>query len=296
MYKRQKKQIPEFKKSINDHLKIILSEPDQSSEELSQAMKYSVMNGGKRIRPMMMLASAVAIDIDTQHVIQFATAIELLHSFSLIHDDLPCMDDDSLRRGQPTTHIKFGEATATLAADSLQSLAFELMAKAEFPESKSSQLELISMIANSIGSGGMAGGQSLDLDSENKKLDPSSVENIYMLKTGKLLQASILGPTYFRSLDEEKVSALKNFSESIGVAFQIQDDLIEAVGDADMIGKSIESDKSKNKAAYPLLFGVSESKKRVENLYESACDSLKIFGESSNSLKEMAEIIIHRKL
>ena len=291
-----KKQIPEFKKSIDDHLKIILSESDQSSEELSQAMKYSVMNGGKRIRPMMMLASALAIDIDTQHVIPFATAIELLHSFSLIHDDLPCMDDDSLRRGQPTTHIKFGEATATLAAHSLQSLAFELMARADFPESKSSQLELISMIANSIGSGGMAGGQSLDLDSENMKLDPSSVENIYMLKTGKLLQASILGPTYFRVLDEEKVSALKNFSESIGVAFQIQDDLIEAVGDADMIGKSIESDKSKNKAAYPLLFGVSESKKRVENLYASACDSLKVFGESSSSLMDMAEIIIQRKL
>ena len=206
------------------------------------------------------------------------------------------MDDDSLRRGQPTTHVKFGEATATLAADSLQSLAFELMAKAQFPESKSSQLELISMIANSIGSAGMAGGQSLDLDSENKKLDPSSVENIYMLKTGKLLQASILGPTYFRELDEKKVSALKNFSESIGVAFQIQDDLIEAVGDAEPIGKSIESDKSKNKAAYPLLFGVSESKKRVENLYESACDSLKIFGESSSSLMDMAEIIIRRKL
>ena len=291
-----KKQIPEFKKSIDNHLRIVLSESDQSSEELSQAMKYSVMNGGKRIRPMMMLASAVVIDVDSQHVIPFATAIELLHSFSLIHDDLPCMDDDSLRRGQPTTHVKFGEATATLAADSLQSLAFELMAKAEFPESKSSQLELISMIANSIGSAGMAGGQSLDLDSENKKLDPSSVENIYMLKTGKLLQASILGPTYFRELDEEKVSALKNFSESIGVAFQIQDDLIEAVGDADIIGKSIESDKSKNKAAYPLLFGVSESKKRVENLYKSACDSLKVFGESSSSLMDMAEIIIQRKL
>ena len=291
-----KKQIPEFKKSIDDQLKMILSESDQSSEELSQAMKYSVMNGGKRIRPMMMLASAVVIDVDSQHVISFATAIELLHSFSLIHDDLPCMDDDLLRRGQPTTHVKFGEATATLAADSLQSLAFELMAKAEFPESNSSQLELISMIANAIGSAGMAGGQSLDLDSENKKLDPSSVENIYMLKTGKLLQASILAPTYFRSLDEEKVSALKNFSESIGVAFQIQDDLIEAVGDANIIGKSIESDKSKNKAAYPLLFGVSESKKRVKNLYESACESLNVFGESSSSLLDMAEIIIDRKL
>ena len=290
-----KKQIPEFKKSINDHLKTILSKSDQSSEELSQAMKYSVMNGGKRIRPMMMLASAVAIDIDTQHVIPFATAIELLHSFSLIHDDLPCMDDDSLRRGQPTTHIKFGEATATLAADSLQSLAFELMAKAEFPESKNSQLELISMIANSIGSGGMAGGQSLDLDSENKKLDPSSVENIYMLKTGKLLQASILGTTYFRALDEEKVSALKKFSESIGVAFQIQDDLIEAEGDIQIIGKSIDSDKSKNKAAYPLLFGLDASKDRVDSLYQRASEALQVFGEKSRPLEEMAEIIIYRK-
>ncbi|MED5271000.1 MAG: farnesyl diphosphate synthase [Pseudomonadota bacterium] len=273
-----KKQIPEFKKSIDNHLKKILSESDQSSEELCQAMEYSVMNGGKRIRPMMMLASAITIDVDTQRIIPFATAVELLHSFSLIHDDLPCMDDDSIRRGQPTTHVKFGEATATLAADSLQSLAFESMANAKFPESKSSQLKLISMIANSIGSAGMAGGQSLDLDSENKKLDPLSVENIYMLKTGKLLQASILGPTYYRELDEEKVSALKNFSESIGVAFQIQDDLIEAEGDADIIGKSVESDKSKNKAAYPILFGIDQSKKRVKNLYESACDSLKVFG------------------
>ena len=185
-----KKQLPEFKKSIDDHLMMILSRSEQSSRELSQAMEYSVMNGGKRIRPLMMLASATTIDVETENVIPFATAIELLHSFSLIHDDLPCMDDDSMRRGQPTTHIKFGEATATLAADSLQSLAFELMAKAKFPKSKSTQLDLISMIAKSIGSAGMAGGQSLDLDSENKKLDPSSVENIYMLKTGKLLQRS----------------------------------------------------------------------------------------------------------
>tara|TARA_B100000700_G_scaffold161694_1_gene179034 strand:+ start:653 stop:1540 length:888 start_codon:yes stop_codon:yes gene_type:complete len=291
-----KKQIPEFKKSINHHLNMILYESDQSSKELSEAMEYSVMNGGKRIRPMMMLASAMAIDVETEHIIPFATAIELLHSFSLIHDDLPCMDDDSIRRGQPTTHIKFGEATATLAADSLQSLAFESMAKAKFPKSKSAQLDLISMIAKSIGSAGMAGGQSLDLDSENKKLDPSSVENIYMLKTGKLLKAAILAPTYFRKLNNKEVLALISFSESIGVAFQIQDDLIEAEGDEDMIGKSVVSDKSKNKAAYPILFGINESKNRVKELYESACDSLKVFGESSNSLREMAEIIIHRKL
>ena len=291
-----KKQIPEFKKYINDQLKMTLNESDQSSKELSEAMEYSVMNGGKRIRPLMMLASATSIDVETEDVIPFATAIELLHSFSLIHDDLPCMDDDSMRRGQPTTHIRFGEATATLAADSLQSLAFESMSKAKFPKSKSTQLELISMIAKSIGSGGMAGGQSLDLDSENKKLDPSTVEKIYMLKTGKLLEASILAPTYFRELSEEQVSALISFSESIGVAFQIQDDLIEAEGDEDLIGKSVESDKSKNKAAYPILFGINESKKRVKELYESGCDSLKVFGESSSALREMAEIIIHRKL
>ena len=291
-----KKKIPEFKKSINDHLKMILYESDQSSKELSQAMEYSVMNGGKRIRPLMMIASAETVDVETQDVIHFATAIELLHSFSLIHDDLPCMDDDSIRRGQPTTHIKFGEATATLAADSLQSLAFELMSKAKFPQSKNSQLELISMIAKSIGAGGMAGGQSLDLDSENKKLDPLSVEHMYMLKTGKLLKASILAPTYFRSLSEEKVLALNNFSEFIGVAFQIQDDLIEAEGDPDTIGKSIKSDKKKNKAAYPILFGLDESKNRVDELYQSACDALKVFGDSSDSLREMAKIIIHRKL
>ena len=291
-----KRNIPKYKELIDDCLKNILAESNKSAKDLGDAMTYSVMNGGKRIRPLMMLASAKTLDIDIQDVIPFSASIELLHSFSLIHDDLPCMDDDSLRRGQPTTHIRFGEATATLAADSLQSLAFEIMAKAKFPQSKSSQLELISMIAKSIGSEGMAGGQSLDLDSENKKLDAVNVEHIYMLKTGKLLQASILAPTYFRKLNKEKVSALTSFSAFIGVGFQIQDDLIEAEGDIDTIGKSIESDKAKNKAAYPILFGINESKKRVKALYESGCDSLKVFGESSNALREMAEIIIHRKL
>ena len=291
-----KRNIPKYKELIDDCLKNILAESNKSAKDLGDAMTYSVMNGGKRIRPLMMLASAKTLDIDIQDVIPFSASIELLHSFSLIHDDLPCMDDDSLRRGQPTTHIRFGEATATLAADSLQSLAFEIMAKAKFPQSKSSQLELISMIAKSIGSEGMAGGQSLDLDSENKKLDAVNVEHIYMLKTGKLLQASILAPTYFRKLNKEKVSALTSFSTFIGVGFQIQDDLIEAEGDIDTIGKSVNSDKAKNKAAYPILFGLNASKKRVQELYESACDSLEVFGESSNSLKEMAEIIIHRKL
>ena len=291
-----KRNIPKYKELIDDCLKNILAESNKSAKDLGDAMTYSVMNGGKRIRPLMMLASAKTLDIDIQDVIPFSASIELLHSFSLIHDDLPCMDDDSLRRGQPTTHIRFGEATATLAADSLQSLAFEIMAKAKFPQSKSSQLELISMIAKSIGSEGMAGGQSLDLDSENKKLDAVNVEHIYMLKTGKLLQASILAPTYFRKLNKEKVSALTSFSTFIGVGFQIQDDLIEAEGDIDTIGKSVNSDKAKNKAAYPILFGINESKKRVKALYESGCDSLKVFGESSNALREMAEIIIHRKL
>ncbi|MDC3239543.1 polyprenyl synthetase family protein [Gammaproteobacteria bacterium] len=290
-----KKRIPEYRELIDDSLNKILPASNQSPKELNLAMAYSVLNGGKRIRPLMMLASAKTLDIDIQEVIPFAASIELLHSFSLIHDDLPCMDDDSFRRGQPTTHIKFGEATATLAADSLQSLAFESMTQANFPKSKSQQLGLISMIAKSIGSAGMAGGQSLDLDSENKKLDAASVEKIYMLKTGKLLQASILAPTFFKGMSDMDFFALKNFSESIGIAFQIQDDLIEAEGDLETIGKSIESDKSKNKAAYPLLFGLDASKNRVESLYQKASEALQIFGEKSRPLKEMAEIIIYRK-
>ena len=290
-----KNQIPEYSELIDDFLNKILPSSNQSPKELNLAMAYSVLNGGKRIRPLMMIASAKTLDIDIQEVIPFAASIELLHSFSLIHDDLPCMDDDSFRRGQPTTHIKFGEATATLAADSLQSLAFESMAQTKFPKSKSHQLELISMIAKSIGSAGMAGGQSLDLDSENKKLNATNVENIYMLKTGKLLQSSILAPTFFKEMSDKYFLALKNFSESIGIAFQIQDDLIEAEGDLETIGKSIESDKSKNKAAYPLLFGLDTSKDRVESLYQSASEALQVFGEKSRPLEEMAEIIIYRK-
>ena len=291
-----KTKIPKYKKLVDDCLEGTLPKTNQSPQKLTEAMLYSVMNGGKRIRPLMIFASAETLEINIHHVLPFATSIELLHSFSLIHDDLPCMDDDSLRRGQPTTHIEFGEATATLAADALQSLAFQNMALSEFPESKTSHLRLISMIAESIGSSGMAGGQSLDLDSENKKLNTKSVENIYMLKTGRLLRASILTPTYFKQLSEEKIAALNNFSKAIGIAFQIQDDLIEAEGDFETIGKSVESDKSKNKAAYPILFGINQSKKRVEELYQKACDSLSIFRGKSSSLEEMAKIIINRKL
>jgi geranylgeranyl diphosphate synthase type II len=291
-----KRQIPEYKKLIDDHLINILPGSNQSPKDLNQAMSYSVMNGGKRIRPLMMMAAARTIDVRIDQIMPFATAIELLHSFSLIHDDLPCMDDDSLRRGQPTTHVKFGEATATLAADALQSLAFELMALAEFPRLKNSHLRVIAMIAKSIGALGMAGGQSLDLDSENKELDPKTVEYIYMLKTGKLLQASILAPSFFKRIKENELLALEKFSQAIGIAFQIQDDLIEAEGDLEIIGKSIESDKAKNKAAYPILFGLDQSKERVDTLYKDACESLSIFEVNANPLMEMAEIVIKRKL
>ena len=142
----------------------------------------------------------------------------------------------------------------------------------------------------------MAGGQSLDLDSENKELDPQTVENIYMLKTGKLLQASILAPSFFKEIRENELLALENFSQAIGIAFQIQDDLIEAEGDLETIGKSIESDKAKNKAAYPILFGLDQSKERVDTLYKDACESLSIFEENANPLMEMAEIVIKREL
>ena len=261
---------------------------------LHEAMHYAVFNGGKRMRPLLVYASGECLGIAETSLDAPATAIELIHAFSLVHDDLPAMDDDDLRRGQPTVHRKFDEATAILAADALQPLAFSVVANTE-NASADVRMKLVALIADACGSIGMTGGQSIDLAAEGKALSTEGLEHMYSLKTGALINASVISACFLADdLTQEQFEALDNFSHAIGVAFQIKDDILDVEGETHVIGKPAGSDAGLNKATYPLLFGVDVSRKRCEELLESGVEHLKVFGRSAESLRWLASYITER--
>ena len=281
---------------INNYLESWLPDSQIPPKNLHQAMNYSVMNGGKRIRPLLTFAAAESLNIDHKMLIPAAAAIELLHSFSLVHDDLPCMDDDDLRRGQPATHKAFNEATAVLAADALLSLAFEILSSdLNFNGTKEINASLISLIANATGSNGITGGQVLDLNAEGLILGQSELEHIYRQKTGKLLRACVLSPCCFIDLGLEKTTALERYIDAIGLAFQIKDDIIEAEGATEDIGKPSHSDIDQAKATFPKMFGLNHSKNRVDDLLFNAKEALSVFDRDAEPLISMAEMIVSRK-
>ena len=282
--------------AINNYLESWLPDSQIPPKNLRQAMHYSVMNGGKRIRPLLTFATAESLNIDHKMLIPAAAAIELLHSFSLVHDDLPCMDDDDLRRGQPATHKAFDEATAVLAADALLSLAFEILSSdLNFNGTKEINASLISLIANATGSNGITGGQALDLNAEGLILGQSELEHIYRQKTGKLLRACVLSPCCFIDLGLEKTTALERYIDAIGLAFQIKDDIIEAEGETEDIGKSSHSDIDQAKATFPKMFGLNHAKNRVDDLLFNAKEALSVFDRDAEPLISMAEMIVSRK-
>ena len=282
---------------INNYLESWLPDNHIPPKNLHQAMNYSVMNGGKRIRPLLTFAAAESLNIDHKMLTPAAASIELLHSFSLVHDDLPCMDDDDLRRGQPSTHKAFNEATAVLAADALLSLAFEILSSdLSFNGTKEINASLVSLITNATGSQGITGGQALDLNAEGLILDQAELEHIYRQKTGMLLRACVLSPCCFIDVDLEKTTALERYSDAIGLAFQIKDDIIEAEGKTEDIGKSSHSDIDQAKATFPKTFGLSHSKNRVDDLLYKAKDALTVFDKDAEPLISIAEIIVSRKL
>ena len=280
---------------INNYLESWLPDSQIPPKNLHQAMNYSVMNGGKRIRPLLTFAAAESLNIDHKMLIPAAASIELLHSFSLVHDDLPCMDDDDLRRGQPATHKAFDEATAVLAADALLSLAFEILSSdLNFNGTKEINASLTSLIANATGSNGITGGQALDLNAEGLVLGQSELEHIYRQKTGKLLRACVLSPCCFIDPGLEKTTALERYIDAIGLAFQIKDDIIEAEGATEEIGKSSHSDIDQSKATFPKMFGLNHSKNRVDDLLFNAKDALSVFDKDAEPLISMAEMIVSR--
>ena len=258
-------------------------------------MRYGVFNGGKRVRPLLVYAAGECLNIDVRLLDAPAVAIELIHAFSLIHDDLPAMDDDDLRRGKPTVHVQFDEATAILAADALQPLAFSVLADMEGVPDESCT-RLVRLIAKACGSVGMTGGQALDLAAEGKTLDRGQLETMYALKTGALIHASIMSACLLSAdIDDERAASLDRFARAIGIAFQIKDDILDVEGETDVIGKAAGADERHQKSTYPALFGLDESRRRCDELLLGALGELRPFGERGIPLAWLARFIVERR-
>ncbi|QLB13036.1 farnesyl-diphosphate synthase [Bisgaardia hudsonensis] len=269
---------------------------DTSPSPLSEAMKYALLLGGKRIRPFLVYETGKMLGADIQQLDYIAAAIECIHAYSLIHDDLPAMDNDSLRRGQATCHIAFDEATAILAGDALQPFAFELLTK--IPNLSSEQkLKLIETLANASGINGMCFGQSLDLISEQKQVTLDELEQIHQNKTGALLKAAVkLGficSPHFQDNNIDK--KLTDYADAIGLAFQVQDDILDIEGDTEIIGKNVGADILADKSTYPKLLGLEGAKQKAQNLYLKAIEALNSIGFDTYVLQELAKFIITRK-
>lgn len=273
-----------------------LPDPAIPPLRLHEAMRYSVLGGGKRIRPLLVYAAGEALDTDPAMLDPAAVAIELMHAFSLVHDDLPAMDDDDLRRGRATTHKAYDEATAILAADALQPLAFQVLSTdPALIDHPAAQVSLIRLLAEACGSVGMTGGQAIDLASEGRRLNAAELEHMYRLKTGRLLRASILAPACCPPpLDIARQHALELFADRIGLAFQIRDDILDIEGATEVIGKQQGADIARDKATYPALFGMPAAHARVAELLESALGELKVFGPQAAFLVDLAHLIAER--
>lgn len=273
--------------------------PDSSvePERLHEAMRYSVLGGGKRIRPLLVYATGEALQVEIGRLDAPAAAVEIMHAFSLVHDDLPAMDDDDLRRGTPTTHREFDEATAILAADALQPLAFNVLATSpeleDFPEQKAG---LMALLAEACGSNGMTGGQALDIAAEGRSLDAAELEHMYRLKTGRLLRASILAAAYCPpGADMKTLHVLERFADYLGLAFQIRDDLLDIEGSTAEIGKQQGADLIHKKATYPVLFGMEQAHRRADELLDQALGALDELGVPADSLASLAKLIVLRR-
>jgi farnesyl diphosphate synthase len=271
----------------------VLPGPDVEPCRLHEAMRYSVFNGGKRVRPLLVYAAGECLQVPESRLDSPAAAIELIHAFSLVHDDLPSMDDDDLRRGMPTVHRQFDEATAILAADALQPLAFSVLTEID-GISNDTRVRLVRLVANACGSIGMTGGQSMDLRAEGRTLGTGELEHMYALKTGALIHASIMSACLLAEpARPDYTAALDGFARAIGIAFQIRDDILDVEGQTEVIGKPVGSDVRLNKATYPGLLGVDESRRRCDELLAEGLQFLSVLS-SADPLAWLARFIVDR--
>lgn len=279
---------------IDARLDETLPEESTLPTRLHEAMRYAVLNGGKRVRPLLVYATGECLGVSPDALDAPAVAIELIHAFSLVHDDLPAMDDDDLRRGEPTAHIKFDEATAILAADALQPLAFSVLADIE-GVAADTRVRLVRLIAEASGSNGMTGGQSIDLAAEGSTLSSDALEQMYALKTGALIHACVVSASLLQGrLDSADAASLDAFGRTIGVAFQIKDDLLDVEGETHIIGKPAGADQRLGKATYPGLFGLEKSRQRCDELLRDSLSHLECFGDAAAPLEWLARFIVER--
>ncbi len=273
-----------------------LPRPNAPPESLHHAMRYSVLNGGKRIRPTLVYATGRALALRPRQLDAPACAVELIHSYSLVHDDLPAMDDDDLRRGQPTCHKAFDEATAILAGDALQTLAFQVLARDKtMPVGAEQRLRMIEHLAQASGSRGMAGGQALDLAAVGQELDLARLEHMHIHKTGALIRASVrLGTLFAPDLDTRLIRQLDRYAKCIGLAFQIRDDILDVSGDTQVLGKTRGKDQAQDKPTYPSLLGLSAAQEKAESLYQEALQNLEYLDDRADPLRWLAAYIVGR--
>ena len=288
--------LSEGKKLIDERMLSFLPQGKAYPESIHEAMQYSLLAGGKRLRPVLVMAAAEAVGGDRHTILPFAIAAELIHTYTLIHDDLPALDNDDLRRGKPTNHKVFGEAIAILAGDALLTQAFIIMTRAAGMETVPPEciLKATHEMAGALGSTGMIGGQVVDLESEGKRINSETLEYIHIYKTGFLIRACIRCGGVLSQASKGQLSSLSSFGAHIGLAFQIIDDILDITGDQEKLGKDIGSDLTKNKATYPALYGLEESKRKAEELVEESIDCLNEFDDRANPLREIARFFVQR--
>ena len=281
---------------INVELEKILHD-SQPSEPIVEAMKYSLMAGGKRIRPVLCLAAAEAVGGKEIAVLPAACAMEIVHTYSLIHDDLPAMDNDTLRRGKPTCHVAFNEATAILAGDALLTLAFQVLSSVKFvgENQASSWLKVIHIISTAAGYQKMIRGQMLDMAAEGQHLTVNELKSLHALKTGALIEASVLCGALLADARESQIETLKSYAQSIGLAFQVTDDILNVEGNPKVMGKAVGTDELREKSTYPALLGLKTSKQFAENLVDDALQALEAFDTKADPLRALATYILIRK-
>lgn len=277
-------------KSLSD----LLPQEDRIPRQLHQAMRYAVLDGGKRIRPLLVFATGTLFGAKTSVMAQVAAAVEMIHAYSLIHDDMPCMDNDVLRRGKPTVHIKFGEATALLAGDALQAQAFFVLSNID--DHAELAVKRYRILSEAAGPAGMCGGQAIDLVSVGKQLSVGELEQMHLLKTGALLKASVLlGALSAKSLSPEENRLLENYAKATGLAFQVVDDILDVTASKENLGKTPGKDAMNHKPTYVSLLGLENSKELAEHLRHQAHDALGPFGEKADYLRKLADLIVNRK-
>ena len=279
---------------VDTQLEVILPPASGPAETLFAAMRYSVLNGGKRVRPALCFAAAEAVAGIDNNTARVAAAVEMIHAYSLIHDDLPAMDNDDLRRGKPTCHIQFDEATAILAGDGLQSLAFQQLTELEdIPAA--TVVELVALLSRLGGCGGMVTGQAIDLAATATELNLEQLKTMHAHKTGALIEASVLmGAMATAQANPEQLAALTDFSRAIGLAFQIQDDILDVESSTEMLGKQQGSDITNQKSTYTSILGLEQARSEAAELYQKSMQALDIFGDRADDLRTIADFIVNR--